>query len=508
MLRFVFSFFALIFLLSFNSNENIKTIYQSLDPHSIAQHLAFYELYPDSSEGQKALKHAGELLGASREELFLNPLLSNTNLDLIISLVNHPPTIQKIEAGTLQIIDKLSAKFANRKLQGSHIWEEAELKKLPSEEIDLGRALLIVELGDNPEKKDTIRYYEALLDLMSLQILSHLSQNATDYEKIKAINDFIFFEMHFRFPPKALWSKEIDSFTFLPSVLDKRRGVCLGVSVLYFCLSQRLDLKLEAITPPGHIFLRYNEKNSEINIETTARGINLPKEVYLSIDTRKLQTRTVKEMIGLSLINQASVFLQKEEFEKSLKLYEQALTYLSNDQLLKELLAFNYLFVGQKEKGKQLLKEVKDVLPDFAVSKETVAEDLLNRRVDIEGIKPLFKEIDETRESILAKNNTLIKTLKTFPKFRAGLLQLASGWLQIGREKEAQNVLLKYYAIDDSSPIVNYYLAAISLERYDFNNAWKYLKKCEQITKSRDHNPKVLKELEEKLKETSAPYQG
>ena len=77
----------------------------------------------------------------------------------------------------------------------------------------------------------------------------------------------------FRFPPHSLYAKDIDVYTFLPSVLDSRRGVCLGVSILYLCLAQRLDLPLEAMTPPGHIYVRYGE---DLNIETTARGIDVP----------------------------------------------------------------------------------------------------------------------------------------------------------------------------------------------------------------------------------------
>ena len=98
--------------------------------------------------------------------------------------------------------------------------------------------------------------------------------------------------MRFRFPPHSLHAKDIDIYTFLPSVLDGRRGVCLGVSILYLCLAQRLGLDLEIITPPGHIYVRYQSPEGEmINIETTARGIDIPSERYLGMETRKLQTK-------------------------------------------------------------------------------------------------------------------------------------------------------------------------------------------------------------------------
>src|SRR6202044_1243325 len=124
--------------------------------------------------------------------------------------------------------------------------------------------------------------------------------NATPQQKIDAINSFIFEEMGFRFPPHSRYAKDIDIYTFLPSVLDSRRGVCLGVSILYLCLAQRLGLNLEMITPPGHIYIRYHEGENIINIETTCRGIHMDSEDYLGINTRCLQMRNIKEVIGLA----------------------------------------------------------------------------------------------------------------------------------------------------------------------------------------------------------------
>ena len=43
---------------AFVSPQKIRTLYNSLDARSIAQQLAFYELYPTSNEGQRALRQA------------------------------------------------------------------------------------------------------------------------------------------------------------------------------------------------------------------------------------------------------------------------------------------------------------------------------------------------------------------------------------------------------------------------------------------------------------------
>ena len=52
--------------------------------------------------------------------------------------------------------------------------------KLAPEEIDLAHGLFLSEMGQNYPR---IRTYEALLDIMALQILVRLPENATPEEK-------------------------------------------------------------------------------------------------------------------------------------------------------------------------------------------------------------------------------------------------------------------------------------------------------------------------------------
>src|SRR5262249_14956743 len=140
------------------------------------------------------------------------------------------------------------------------------------------RALLLSQFENDIKK---IHTFEAALDLMALQVLAKLTKEATAYDKIHALNQFIFFEMGFRFPPHSAYNGKIEHFTFLPHVLESRRGVCLGVSTLYLCIAERIGLSLEIITPPGHIYIRYKEGDKEKNIETTCRGVHIPTEEYL-----------------------------------------------------------------------------------------------------------------------------------------------------------------------------------------------------------------------------------
>lgn len=495
-------------LLSANLNgahpEKIKNLYNSLNTRSVSQHLAFYQLYPNSPYGAKALKDAWELLSPARQkpgraDRAIPAIPAATQA--IISLVNKLPDEETILLSDqeLAVIEELAAHLPNRRLAGFRATSEEEVIALPSEEIDVARGLFLSELGNDPEAMRKLRSYEAMIDLMALQILTRAPLTASPETKIQETNNFIFREMGFRFPPHSLFAKDIDLYTFLPSVLDSRRGVCLGVSILYLCLSQRLGFPLEMITPPGHIYVRYRKGNKIINIETTARGVNPESEIYLSVGTRSLEQRTIKEVIGMAHFNQASIFWDKERYDEALKCYLKAKPYLSNDMLLKELMGYIYLLLGQEKEGKALLSEAIDHLPYHSVCKETLPSDAFHGKVGADGIKCLFMHVDETRESILKKKKALEDALQKYPDFRSGYFALASTWMQLHRTKEALELLDTYHNIYPEDPTAEYYLAILHMERLDYNKAWDHFKRAESLTHARDHHPKALKELRKAL---------
>lgn len=373
---------------SFLQASPVRPIYNSLDPQSASQALAFYELYPLTEEGGAALARAAQLLEVPTKDT----VLSLTNL--INRLKGASQELIEEEIG---LIEELASHLPNRKLKGYRAVTEEEVISLPSEEIDLGMGLILSQMeGESEHSFFQARSYSAMLDLMAIQILARLPEGATPQEKIQETNRFIFDQMHFRFPPHSVYAENIDLYTFLPSVMDNHLGVCLGVTALYLAIAQRIDLPLEIITPPGHIYVRYREGEKILNIETTARGVHYPDETYLSLNNTVLEVRNIKEVIGMTHVNQASTYLYKGEYQKAVKAYEKANPYMPGDDLINELLGYSYLLTGQKEKGEALLKNIGEGL-------HSIPEDYLAGKVDLEGIEAVFMLVDEKRDSILAK---------------------------------------------------------------------------------------------------------
>ena len=479
------------------SSNKIRALYSSLDTRSLSQLLAFHQLYPDTAQGEQALSRAAELLGTDASALE-QALPTSEALSRVVGLLSGSSQDDApLDPAVVALINKAGDTLSNRSLKGHTATTEAQVLALPPEEIDVARALLLSQYGAG--HTESIEAYEAVIDLMALQIRAYLPTNAEARHKIDAINRFIFDEMWFRFPPNSVYAQDIDLYTFLPSVIDSRRGVCLGVSMLYLCLSQRLDLPLEIVTPPGHIYLRYRDDFETINIETTARGIDLPSEVYLGIDTRSLQLRDQKESIGLTYINQASVYWQREEYDKALSCYEKAAPYLPDDMLLKELFGYNLLFTGKTADGTKYLQQVRSHTPDYAVSAHTMADDYLAGRVNAEGLQAIFMHTDETTESVVAKRERIQAVLQEYPHFRAGWFHLAVTWLQQQRGREALGALTRAWQEGEHTATTAYYLAALRMQRYDFIAAWGAFSEAETLVTSRDHDPKALKGLKQQM---------
>lgn len=460
-------------------------VFNSLDPVSVAQALAFYELYPESKEGKEALKRAETLL--------------KVNGEFPISQLARP--LNRFSSSTvftqeeLALIERLGQALPTRKLKGAQAKSEKEILDLPAVEIDLGRALLFSQ----SEESSVVDNYAAVLDLMAIQVLSRISPGATPEEKIKELNRFIFEEHRFRFPPQSLYARDIDLYTFLPAVMDNHLGVCLGVTTLYLALAERIELPLEIITPPGHIYLRYRDENKQINIETTARGIDIPDEKYLSINLKELPQRTKREVVGMTHVNKASTYLYRGEFEKAAASYARAIPYLEDDVMTNELWGLSLLLSGQKEKAEELFRKVLALPKEKQGHHADVIEDYFANLVDEEGIKSIFIEVDEKKSTILAKQKELLAVADKYPKFRSGLEQIAISYLQLNRFKEGLIWLTKYHELDSENPKIEYYLSVVHGERQDFGRAWQYLRNAEDLTRKKGYMPKVLKDLRKEL---------
>lgn len=315
----------------------LKGLWARIHPSSLRDLLCFFHLYPgNSAYNNKNLK---EFLGISLSENSFKQVQES----LLISIVDMPK--EKKEA--LVPLDPLTLEWikkrAEEKLEprSNYLCVESldELLKVDPSKWDLAQVAWIASAYPklNKASAQEMEQYLARIDLLALSVVFAIEQEPVEKERlaqaqIEKLNQIIFQEQGFEFPPLLDHESQIDKYTSVPSMLSSKRGVCLGASVLYLAIAQRLGLKLDIVTPPGHIYLSYLlPEGYRRNIETTASGMDLPEEIYRPLQKNRLVYRDLKELPGLILMNTASVLLGNQQFAEASKIYDKAIAFFNKE---------------------------------------------------------------------------------------------------------------------------------------------------------------------------------
>jgi len=168
------------------------------------------------------------------------------------------------------------AGLANEGRSGLYVRSIPQVLALPDEQVDLATAALIV----SEKWSDVVQglRYRDRIDAMAYHIQQLLADQGlgADYRAIDLMNQYLFGELGFYAVPHARDANDL----FLHSVLDRRRGYCLSLSILYLCIGERLGLPLYGVVVPGHFFVRYDDGKVRINIETTHMGGHPSDDYY------------------------------------------------------------------------------------------------------------------------------------------------------------------------------------------------------------------------------------
>jgi tetratricopeptide (TPR) repeat protein len=202
--------------------------------------------------------------------------------------------------------------LANANKAGLNVTSLEEVLRLSEDQIDLATATLI----SSEYWSDFVqgRRYLERLDTMAMVIRTRLQQQRLplDYRAIPVINQYLFQELGF----KPISHANDPNDLFLHSVMDRRQGYCLSLSVLYLALAERLGLDLYGVVVPGHFFVRYDRGRVRFNIETTSNGASPPDEHYLkkfnvpaeSRDSIYMKNLTKRQTLGCFFNNLGNVY--------------------------------------------------------------------------------------------------------------------------------------------------------------------------------------------------------
>lgn len=166
--------------------------------------------------------------------------------------------------------------LANDRKSGLYARSVEQVLRLREDQVDVATAALIV--SENWSDMVYGRRYLETLDNMALEIRERLNRRRlkADFRAIPVINEYLFTELGFKSISEASDPQDL----FLHTVLDKKAGYCLSLSILYLSLAERLGLPLYGVVVPGHFFVRYDDGQMRFNIETTSNGGSAPDEHY------------------------------------------------------------------------------------------------------------------------------------------------------------------------------------------------------------------------------------
>ncbi|HEV8198910.1 MAG TPA: tetratricopeptide repeat protein [Candidatus Polarisedimenticolia bacterium] len=77
-------------------------------------------------------------------------------------------------------------------------------------------------------------------------------------------------------------------------VLASGRGYCVGVASVYLSVAEELTLPVFPVATPSHVFLRYDDGTTRINIETDG-GASIPDERY--IETQRISSDSIRREV-------------------------------------------------------------------------------------------------------------------------------------------------------------------------------------------------------------------
>lgn len=483
--------------------EERQVLFARIKPTSLRELLLFASLYPETPEGTLALRQAWSLLtSTTTAPVTTLPADFATHIPAFVALIEphalgtpHPPSLSP---ELLKVVDDISTELPHKKLKGHGARTIDEIETLDPSEVDIARALLLLQ----KQPLDEIRTVEATLDLLALELRGQLGVESSNETKISLLNKLLFHELNLRFPPESESYQKTAQFSEISSVLFSRRGICLGASVLYLALSQRIGLPLSIYTPPGHIFVAYTQGGEKRVIETTARGISIPFDQYCGLTFTTLPERTIKEVVGMVSYNNAAIHLKNKEWQKALSLYQEASRFEKGEEV-QQMIALCELLLGSPKRSRQLAQEQIKATPSYKLENDLLLIDLSTGALSPKAAEILLAYSNSEGEELLNAIAAFQEQMLSCPQSLCLPYHLAHHWLSYGKPKEALPILEAVAKRPNATPTVHYLLALLHHERMNIPAAWQETLLAIDGAKQRGYIPRPLRDLQICLQQES-----
>jgi len=231
------------------------------------------------------------------------------------------------------------AQLSNYNPQGLKAGTLEEVLALPDEEIDLASAIMILYKEWDPSFDATGSSEE--IQRMAVELERRINPEDSPEKIVSLINQYVFEKSAYSAlePTDPGYMKDLER-SALPRVIERKKGDCLGLCLLYLALAERLGLPFHGVAAPGHVFVRYDDGKTRINVETTNKGAEYEdsqyeKDFMLHPAYKRhnwyLENLLKREVIGVFLNGVAITYGRKGMYNQAIVKLKKALEINPND---------------------------------------------------------------------------------------------------------------------------------------------------------------------------------
>jgi len=250
------------------------------------------------------------------------------------------------------------AELSNYNPQGLKATTLEEVLVLPDEEIDLATAILIL----SKEWDASFDIKESLEEINRMALEVRVLINAEDDPErvVSLVNHYLFERKSYACADYSSRSGlAVVERKALPQVIKNKKGDCVGLSILYLVLTERLELPFYGVVVPRHFFVRYDNGEKKINIETTREGKEWDDREYekqYGYPTYRkydfyLRNLSKKEVIGVFLSNLGAAYINRAMYDRAFTHLKTAIEINTNDGEAQHSLGIVYDYRGMYDEA-------------------------------------------------------------------------------------------------------------------------------------------------------------
>jgi tetratricopeptide (TPR) repeat protein len=300
-----------------------------------------------------------------------------------------------LTVGLVFTVSANAVSLANEGLKGKYSRSLESILNLEPDQIDLGTAALII--SEQWSEFVYGRQYIRRLDEMATEIAEEIEdKNLQDSPRaINILNKYLFEQKGF----ESVKDANNPDTLLLHSVMDKKKGYCLSLSVLYLALSERVGVPVYGVVVPGHFFVRYDDGENQYNIETTSSGAITSDKHYIDkfdvpeTDTIYMRNLNKLQVLGCFFNNLGNSYQCIDDYSSAMKALARAVRI--NPTLAESRINFAniYFHRNQYKKALEQYEYARQLNPQSSQARSGLANTYL--RLDRPG-----KAIPEYKKTI------------------------------------------------------------------------------------------------------------